>query len=108
MTEDQSADEEQNTFTTNVLINALHSHAAKLKHGSELRDEIHEALASGVEPNHYRVEWIKDSVVQIFGQLEEIAREFNRNHPEDRCSTEDYNDILASALATLRSGNALA
>jgi hypothetical protein len=89
-------------FTVETLVGVVRQKRQRLAHGLQLRDAIHAALDDGRELDHYRVAWIKDSVVRLFGELEEIARDFNRDHPDDCCSVHDFCDVLASAIGTLK------
>ncbi len=95
--------EEQISFTVSAFLSVLDDSARRIKRSTRLRDQIHEALMRGDEPDHYRVEWMRESVVEIFSLLETIATKFNEAHPDDVCTSQDFEDLLASTLATLNS-----
>ncbi len=66
-----------------------------------MREQLFRALEEGLEPDHYRIEWIRQSVNQVFDVLQTIALQFNDQHPDDKCSAQDLMDILNSAVATI-------
>lgn len=70
--------------------------------GGAIRNHLHEQLAMGVKIDHYRSEWLHDSINQVIDVLEQIGHEFNKAHPEDKCSTADLADIAGSVVTTLR------
>lgn len=88
-------------YTIKTLENAIAHHQQRLKNGEKLRERVGEAINRGEYPDHYRVRWIQDSVQRVNDTLIQVAEEFNRAHPEDRCSAQDLGDVLASTLAAL-------
>jgi hypothetical protein len=90
-------------FTLNTLSSALHQYKERVNRGRQIRLSIHESIEqTGKTPEHYRVDWLKNSVVRIFHELEAIALDFNTEHTDDCCSSNDLADVLSSALATMR------
>lgn len=90
-------------FTQNTLVSALNRYNKRIRRGRQIRLSIHDTIEkTGVQPDHYRVAWLKDSVLRVFHELEAIALTFNTEHDDDCCSATDLADVLSSALATLR------
>lgn len=73
-----------------------------LNNGYRAREEMHQAIEAGVEPDNYRIDELKSAVIKIFRLLEQIAVDFNEAHPGDRYSSLDLSDVLVSALNTLQ------
>lgn len=76
----------------------------RLNRGLAKRKEMIQKLNKGIQPKGYRVEWLKDSAYEIIDVLDEMAREFNNLHQDDKVSTLDLIDILSTALNFLKKG----
>lgn len=86
-------------FTVATFTNLLRDNKRRHQRALQLRHEAHESAEHGDE--NYRIEWLKQSVRRVLDALEAIAIDFNVKHLEEACTTEDFKDILASALKTL-------
>jgi len=89
-------------FTMRTLARVLKHERQRLETGYALREHIHQQLSVGQEPEHYRVEWLRDAVSKVIDTLMTIGSDFNRDHPDDKASTADLVDILSSTIATIR------
>jgi len=85
-----------------VLLRFVTDKEAKLRYGAKLRASMQASISRGEEPSGYRVEWILQTVSDIFTWLGTRAAEFNAKHPQDRVSADDFSDILATASARLK------
>jgi hypothetical protein len=92
---------DQISFTSRVLGSVVLDNNTRLQNGLRMREQIHDQLEAGTEPDHYRVDWIRQTVLKLFDVLEEQAREFNEEHPNDLISSKDLGDALVSAVRTL-------
>ncbi len=92
--------EERIEFTVNVFANLLHNRRDRLATGIRRREEAKEVLEKGGE--NYRTEWIHQSVMRVVDTLTEIARDFDAQHPDDQCTTQDFGDILMSTIRALQ------
>jgi len=94
-------------FVQKTLLDAQSHQNRRLKNGLALRAQIGAALnGDGPEPDHYRVEWLRASTKRMLSLLGDIAREFNKTHPEDACSTHDFVDILATTIGQIKKASA--
>lgn len=84
-----------------ILLRFVTDQEGKVRYGLRQRQAYFEAMERGEEPKGYRVEFVSQTANQIFSWLAERAQEFNRQYPQDRLSTEDFKDILATAHARL-------
>jgi hypothetical protein len=75
----------------------------RLAHGAVMRSLVHKQLKQGLDPDNYRVKWLRESIGRILSELAQIGSEFNREHTDDMVSVGDLTDILTSALTTLKS-----
>jgi hypothetical protein len=74
----------------------------KLSNGAKLRNEMYDQIKRGETPTGYRAEWVKDSARKVVNLLAEIAADFNKRFPEDRCSANDFIDILSTVKAWIK------
>lgn len=94
-----SADEIEFTVRTFQKVLSVEKH--RLATGAILRRYIHEKLADGIEPDHYRMRWMNKGVSRFISELEEFGREFNSENPTDKFSTADMIDIAQAVVLTL-------
>jgi len=69
-----------------------------LEKGEKAREQMRARLSAGQSPDHYRYEWILENVDLLRDVLYDIAVDFNREHPDDRCSLTDLKDVLVTLL----------
>lgn len=86
-----------------ILVRFVTDIETKIRYGQKQRQIMVEALEKGENPRGYRVDWISKTANQIIGFLGDRGAEFNNSFPQDRISTEDFADVLATAQARLRS-----
>src|SRR5580692_5297223 len=85
------------------VLNKLASYQKQaLRNGYRDREAMHAALEAGLEPDCYRVRWLKDSVIKICKLLEQLAVEFNEENANDRCSSLDLADALSTTLSHIQ------
>ncbi len=89
-------------FTVETFQRVLTNEKHRLAVGAVLRRYIHSQLAKGVEPDHYRMQWLHRGISRMVHELELFGREFNAAHPADKFSTGDMIDVAESAVLTLR------
>lgn len=89
-------------FTVRTLAAVKNRDAARLARGSAIRELLHKQLKLGMAPEHYRLEWINRSIGRVIDTLGQVAAEFDREHPDDKASVNDFADILASTMLTLQ------
>jgi hypothetical protein len=76
---------------------------AKLRWGSMQRQKIKTVIDAGHQPSPgYRVDWLQNTAMEIIGLLRQKAHEFNTLFPHDRISTEDFLDVLNTAVLKIR------
>ena len=80
-----------------ILIKFITDIDAKVQYGLKQRKLMFEQIEKGIQPTGYRIDFINQSVREIFDLLLKRAKDFNEKHPQDRLSTEDFMDILATA-----------
>lgn len=68
-----------------------------LDNGLKIRDEIRKKIEAGEEPDHYRVDWLRETALQCIGFIGETAKMFNSEHPNDKISQNDMLDVLITA-----------
>jgi hypothetical protein len=85
-----------------ILLRFVTDIEAKVRYGARMRQAMFDAMNRGEEPKGYRIDFINRTANQAIGWLAERAAEFNAKHPQDRISTDDFADILATAHARLR------
>ena len=85
------------------IFQAVHTSASvRLARGARERKRLFEALQAGVNPNSYRLDWLKTASDELVQQLAHIAQKFNENHAFDQCSVQDLVDILEMAAGKIR------
>jgi hypothetical protein len=89
-------------FTIRVFVKLAQDREDRLQRGARLRKEMHKALESGENPVGYRVSWIKESSLSIIDLLSDIAKEFDRQHIDDKCSSIDLLDIVTTVFGLLK------
>lgn len=95
-------EDEKIEFIQRTFHRLLAHEKQRLAIGMAVRNHMHEQLSHGIQIDHYRSDWIRDSIVRVIDLLDAIRKDFNRAHPEDKCSSADILDIADSVTATLR------
>ncbi len=98
-----STKEAQIEATVTTLVNVIRHQERRLRNAMAMRKTIGEALARGEDPVHYRLDFIRSSVLRVNDALAECARQFDEEHPDDRCSAADFIDILATTRHRMES-----
>ncbi len=88
--------------TVTTFINVIRHQERRLRNAAALRKVLGEALDRGEDPAHYRLEFLRTSVLRVNDALAECARQFDAEHPDDRCSAADFIDILATTMHRLQ------
>lgn len=89
-------------FTVETFKRVIAHERHRLEVGTSLRRWLHQQLAQGIEPDHYRTKWLNQGISRIIHQLELYGREFNTAHPNDKFSTGDMIDVAESVVLTLK------
>jgi hypothetical protein len=89
-------------FAVSTILAFVRQNAQRLEDGVATREAIAGALARGEEVHHYRIDWLHESSRRVFDLLQRLGEEFNAAHPDDRCSTRDFGDVLATTSARIR------
>jgi hypothetical protein len=93
--------EQEIQFSVETLTEILRHEHRRRATGAALRNHIHKQLVMGIEPNHYRMEWLRDGVNIIIGELRFMADNFNKEHPNDAVGVGDMLDVLTSSIRTI-------
>lgn len=91
---------EQITFTVQVFTNVKLNNRQRSLNAIRRREETQDLLDKGED--NYRTQWIRESVLRVVDTLGAIAEDFDRKHPDDRCTVRDWGDILMSTIRTLQ------
>lgn len=75
---------------------------ARLRRGLNRRNKIKEQLQKGENVDNYRVQFIKESAVQLVQDLKTIAQNFNARYDDDMASSLDLIDIIQTAQEILK------
>lgn len=89
-------------FANEVLHTLVTAHKARLANSIQRRNTVMEAINRGEEPSGYRVDFLRASAKRILVELAEIAREFNAEYPDDRCTAQDFIDILGTTTLWIK------
>lgn len=94
--------DETSKNASRILLQFVTDKDAKVRYGKRQRDMMIEAVERGEQPKGYRIEWLDSTAQAIFQLLSEKGAEFNNQHPQDRVSTDDFDDALETCQARLR------
>lgn len=84
------------------LIEIIGNSDEALQNGTKLRNRLAQQIQLGETPTGYRYDFLVNSAYRLIDELGNIARDFNDAHPDDRCSTIDFCDILATATEIIK------
>lgn len=87
------------TYIKEVFTTLVSKNNTDLATGVQRREDMLASLKRGEQPQGYRAEWIRESARRLIDELEQIAKDFNAKHPNDRCSAQDLMDVLATTMA---------
>jgi hypothetical protein len=90
---------ESSVETLTAILRHEHRRAAT---GATMRTHLHKQIELGNDPEHYRMDWLRESVLEIMEHLQIIADNFNRTHDNDKASIGDMLDILHSTAKNIR------
>ncbi len=82
---------------SNILRIVKGSQASALQNGLKIRDEIRKQIEAGQQPDHYRMDWLRETAVQCIGFIGEAAKMFNATYANDQISQNDVLDVLINA-----------
>lgn len=88
-----------------VFVRYANLRQNRLEYGMKMRAEMHKALTEGKRPPGYRAHWIKENAAVLLSVLGEIAKDFDSQHPEDKCSLADLMDVTATCMGMLKKEN---
>ena len=88
-------------FVTSTFSKIKRIEQIKLKKALALRATMIQKLELNEEFDSYRLDFIRNSVDKLFTFMEELGKEFNSAHPDDKFTNHDIGDILATAIEAL-------
>jgi hypothetical protein len=74
----------------------------RLEYGSQDRERIKTQIENDQSPTGYRVDWILSSSNKVILLLGEMSREFNNTYPDDKISSDDFLDVLTTAIKKIK------
>jgi hypothetical protein len=74
---------------------------ARLRYGAKQRELINEAVSKGNDIDHYRIEWLEKSSMEVIKTLLLVSKKFDTNYFFDMISLNDLKDVLNHALKRL-------
>ncbi len=89
-------------FAVSTILRTIKFEDQRLKTGIALRKHLGAQISAGVEVEHYRIDWIRNTVGEVVEALVTSAKRFNRAHPADKISVADFVDVLLSTVEALR------
>ncbi|HVT62198.1 MAG TPA: hypothetical protein VHD33_01760 [Legionellaceae bacterium] len=88
-------------FITQTFKHIKSIEQSKYKKAQALRKLMFEKIEMGEQIDNYRIQFLRESVDKLFTFMDKIGQEFNTAHPDDKFTTNDIGDILATAIETL-------
>jgi hypothetical protein len=76
----------------------------RLARGAQLRAAMQRQIEAGLTPTGYRADFLDKTSREIVEWLCAAAEKFNKDHPDDMCSTADFLDILMTARNKILAG----
>jgi hypothetical protein len=89
---------EQTDFILKTFKTIKHLEQQRYRKGQSIREFITQKQRNGEEVDHYRIDFLHESITKLFKFMEQIGVDFNREHPEDRFTVADMADILYNAM----------
>lgn len=89
-------------FILDVMKRVATSQTVRLQNGARMRDEIRQAIQRGERPKGYRVAWLQESGYEVIKTLTKIAKQFDKEHPQDKASVQDLMDVLSTTMFLLK------
>jgi len=87
------------------LLQVVTDPGVKLRWGARLREEIRQQLSKGQTPTGYRVNWLRETGMELIDTLQRQAQTFNDRYRHDRISVSDMCDALTTTLAQLKAAS---
>lgn len=94
--------QDQIDYIMNVFETMVAENEEKLNIGVSRRADIAKRLEAGEEVVTYRTRWIRDTASKIVDVLKMSSIEFNSKYDDDRISTLDLVDVVATVDGLLR------
>lgn len=94
-----------NEQAASILYRAVADNGARLARGQMLRQMMFEQIEAGEKPQGYRADWIRASAMRLIKELSACANEFNEAYSDDRISSLDLVDVVATARGLLTKAN---
>lgn len=88
--------------TVRFFYKLIASQKSRLEYGSHDRKRIRAQIDANQKPTGYRVDWILKSSNEIIILLGQLAKDFNNMYPEDKISSDDYSDVLSTAINKIK------
>lgn len=84
------------------LIALIENYDNRTKKGLENRNAMVAKIKKGEIPTGYRYDFLQTSAYKVVDTLGELAQQFDDEHPDDRCTSVDFIDILSAAIEVIR------
>lgn len=94
--------DEKIEFVRKVFTALFENRDTRLQRGQKLRQQIADAIAQGKVPTGYRVDWLKNSAMELIRVLQDVGHQFNLDYPDDQISTQDLCDVLETAKGMIK------
>ena len=94
--------EEQVDYAKRVFLKFVMNDAQRISYGMTVRDWVHEQVKQNLNPDHYRLHWLRTSAKKVNQLLSRIAEAFNTQHADDHASCHDLLDVLETAKGEWR------
>jgi hypothetical protein len=91
-----------------ILISARMDQQVKLRFGLRKRDAMAVALRAGgtFDDSNYRYKWLKETRDKLIELVQAEGKQFDKDHPHDAVSLQDYIDALNSGILLIRARQA--
>lgn len=89
-------------FANEVLYNLLTTQKKRLENSVQKRNALMASIDRGETPTGYRADFLRESAQRILIELGAIARDFNAAHPDDRCTAQDFVDVLNTTILWIK------
>jgi hypothetical protein len=89
-------------FANEVLYSLLTTQKKRLENSVQKRNALMASIDRGENPTGYRADFLRDSAKRVLMELASIAKDFNDAHPDDRCTAQDFVDILNTTILWIK------
>ncbi len=80
-----------------ILRIIKNENTSSLENGLKTREEIRQKILAGETPDHYRVDWLRETALAAIGFIADTAHAFEAKYPNDKISQNDLLDVLINA-----------